>query len=222
MNELILSTVLGLIFIIVGILSKITPTLIAGYDINKPDKEAPKRIRDVMVTIGCVILAGCTVSFVLKLEILFWIFLIVSPIIMPFFVIYKSKKLTYIWGGIIIIMIIFFSYASISPSIKIDHEKISISGLYGESIPLKNINNIELLDSIPNINLRTNGFTLANIRKGYFLVENMGLVKIFMQSKNQPFIKIKTNNSGYIINTQKASETIDIYKEMVSHCKTGI
>jgi hypothetical protein len=78
---------------------------------------------------------------------------------------------------------------------RISTEKITIDGMYGEEIAVSGILSVCLVDSLPLITLRTNGFGLGNIRKGYFMTSNGIDVKLIMNSGNNPCILI-TKNSG--------------------------
>jgi hypothetical protein len=78
---------------------------------------------------------------------------------------------------------------------RISNEKITIDGMYGEEIAVSGILSVCLVDSLPLITLRTNGFGLGNIRKGYFMTSNGIDVKLIMNSGNNPCILI-TKNSG--------------------------
>ncbi|MEI8048480.1 MAG: hypothetical protein WCI92_13940 [Bacteroidota bacterium] len=67
--------------------------------------------------------------------------------------------------------------------------------MYGEEISASGILFVCLVDSLPIITLRINGFGLGNIRKGYFRTSNGVVVKLIMNSGNNPCILI-TKKSG--------------------------
>jgi hypothetical protein len=63
--------------------------------------------------------------------------------------------------------------------------------------------------------LRTNGFALGLICKGYFLIEGMRRVKLFLNSTSGPYIKLQTiKNKVVIFNFTNADKTIDIYNKI--------
>lgn len=63
--------------------------------------------------------------------------------------------------------------------------------------------------------MRTNGFALGLICKGYFLIEGMRRVKLFLNSTSGPYIKLQTiKNKVVIFNFTNADKTIDIYNKI--------
>ncbi|OAV75268.1 hypothetical protein Barb7_01124 [Bacteroidales bacterium Barb7] len=222
---LITSLLTGASLIFVGFLSKRNPTLISGY--HKLDEYQKKVFPDIakkaMVTTGWVMIIGCFVSFLIKWSIGLFIFLIFPALIMSIYMVLKgddiSKKSTKILllfpVSITILITVFLFVSSKEPSIHIEHGNINITGLYGETVPIKEIKHIQILDTIPEIRLRTNGFAFGSIRKGHFLVEGLGNVKLFLSSSSAPYIEIQTLSDQYIIvNFKNADKTINIYNEI--------
>lgn len=101
-----------------------------------------------------------------------------------------------------------------------DHA-IEIGGMYAESIPLDDVVEVTLVDEIPAMNLRTNGFAAAGYRKGYFRTTNGETVKLFVQSDHPPFIRLRTETQTYYWNTGKRPTTI-VYDELSSRLNSFI
>lgn len=78
--------------------------------------------------------------------------------------------------------------------IEISGDKLEIGGMYGESIGLKEIKTFTLIDELPGIRMRKNGFALGDTRKGYFKTDDGETVKLLLNSSIKPLIMIvKTN-----------------------------
>ncbi|MEI6060985.1 MAG: DUF3784 domain-containing protein [Bacteroidota bacterium] len=77
--------------------------------------------------------------------------------------------------------------------------KISIEGMYGENLLASEIESVSIVDSLPEITLRTNGFALGNIRKGYFRTDKGERIKLLLNANHKPFLLIlkKTGEKVY-------------------------
>ena len=103
-----------------------------------------------------------------------------------------------------------------SPKISITNDQIKISGeLYSEKIKIEDVKEIKLLNQIPRILIRTNGFDLGEIKKGYFNLEYIGRAKLFLQSEQAPFILIEKNNEEKIfLNYNDRNKTESWYQKL--------
>lgn len=207
---------LGVFLVIMGFLSEKKPQLIAGWDVNNPDKEMPKRIKKTSVVAGIILIVGGAIAYVSGMETIAHWMLILIPLLMPlFFIGKKSKKTLVLYAGIIVIVISFLIYSLMPQSVKIEKNTIEIKGLYGEVIPVNEVASVDLLNSIPEITQRVNGFAFSNIRKGNFLVDGIGQVKLFTESDKGPFIMMKTLDKQYIVNMRNSIATVAVYENII-------
>lgn len=111
-----------------------------------------------------------------------------------------------------LLIVVFLFLSSQEPSVLIENNNVKITGLYGESIPIDNIEEFSLSESIPSIIFRSNGLGLGKIKKGYFKAEGLGTVKLFLQNSKKPYIHLidKTGNH-YFINMKEPDKTSDTY-----------
>lgn len=116
---------------------------------------------------------------------------------------------------VILFPVLLISYFSMDASVKISGDHIKIGGLYGDKIMFDEIKTIDLVKSLPDIQLRTNGFALGKTLIGYFKTKNSETVKLFVHSKS-PYIKIQTNTRLYFISFKKADKTVHYYQEIVA------
>lgn len=107
-------------------------------------------------------------------------------------------------------------YIGIQPNeVSISDNRLDISGFYGVEWPLEKITNVELVDTIPNIQVRTNGFALANRLKGHFRIEGLGKGRLYLFCDRPPFIYIEKGEEYLFINSRDISETKLWYEEMM-------
>lgn len=98
--------------------------------------------------------------------------------------------------------------------IKIENNKLEISGDYGSKIELKNIKSITLENNIPEITSKTNGAALEIIKKGYFNTKENENVKILINSNQKPIILITTKDKKKIFYSAKEKSNVKIYNEI--------
>lgn len=110
---------------------------------------------------------------------------------------------------------VFLVFAAREPHIRINDKQVKISGLYGENIPKEDIQEVLLLNEIPPISIRTNGLGLGRIKKGYFKMKNIGIVKLFLRSNKAPYILIKTKKRQFYINFKDPNETKNLYNQII-------
>lgn len=95
------------------------------------------------------------------------------------------------------------------------HEKeIQITGIYGESIKNTDLEYVELVQDLPNIKLRVNGFSLSTIKKGVFKTSKNKKVKLFIQNSNGPYIKISKKQDKELYFNSKNEDTQQIFIEI--------
>ena len=96
---------------------------------------------------------------------------------------------------------------------------LRISGDYGEEIKLSDIVSITKEEKIPEIQFRSNGSALGNVKKGYFQLKDIGQTKLFIESKEPPFIFLNVNSGLRILNTSEWAETEKLYERLLEAWK---
>lgn len=95
-------------------------------------------------------------------------------------------------------------YGQKSPQIGINGRLLSISGRFGGSWEVRSV---ELIDSIPTIQMKTNGFNFGETLKGEFRLESWGVCQLFIEAKSGPFILVTTFQGEKIIIIQETCTT---------------
>ncbi|OSY86860.1 hypothetical protein WH52_14360 [Tenacibaculum holothuriorum] len=106
-------------------------------------------------------------------------------------------------------------YGNSQSKVKISDNKVIIFGMYGLELPISNIENIQLSDTIPEIITKTNGFNSGNVKKGYFDLKYFGESHLLINSGNPPYLIISAKNAKKVIlNLENAKETKRLFNEI--------
>ncbi|WP_156290124.1 DUF3784 domain-containing protein [Oceanobacillus salinisoli] len=89
----------------------------------------------------------------------------------------------------------------------ISDEQIEITGPYGVEVSLQEIREVELLDELPEINVRTNGYAFGERLMGNFSVEEYGSGKLFVHRESKPYLFIELDGTYIIINSKDVEQT---------------
>jgi hypothetical protein len=122
---------------------------------------------------------------------------------------YRKKKKSWTLVPVIILLIIIVFVGSIffmglrEDKLVITGETLTLSGYYGKTLNRSDVQKIELSQTIPPVILKTNGFAVGSIKKGYFKTAEGEIVKLIVQSEHSPIIKITKNDGTKIFSPQK-------------------
>lgn len=83
------------------------------------------------------------------------------------------------------------------PRVRVSNEGVTVSSsLYSVDLPWQVITDVTLEDTLPRITRRTNGYALGGTLRGYFNVEGMGRVRLFIERDQPPFVRITSSTEG--------------------------
>ena len=114
-------------------------------------------------------------------------------------------------GVIILLITLVFVGGLLISGIKEDQlivntDSIEFEGNYGEILTSNQITSIKLVNKLPNISLKTNGFAISDIKKGFFKTENGEVIKLILNANNKPFILfIKSDGKKIYYSAKKES-----------------
>lgn len=127
----------------------------------------------------------------------------------------KQKIKTYGAMAVMLLLFLFLVYefeSSLNDNeIIIANNTITINGSYGTEIKLNDVQSIQLIDELPKITSKINGFALETVEKGYFLTNKGEKVTLLLNSKKSPFIAITTSDKKRIFYTAKNKSTVKLY-----------
>jgi len=96
----------------------------------------------------------------------------------------------------------------------IEEEQFSITGVYGDTWEIADIEQIQLFDEMPKVKWKENGFGLQTLAKGYFTVEGYDSSLLFIHKNSNPIMYIKVNDKDIFINGKNAEQTKNWYEQL--------
>lgn len=114
----------------------------------------------------------------------------------------------------LVAMAILFFVGTRESAVTIRSKELKISGLYGTELKLQDITRVELRETLPAIQRRTNGMDFLGTYKGMFRVEEFGVSRLFVHSKQGPYLVIHTPEEVIVLNYKDAAKTRDTYSSV--------
>lgn len=227
MISIIFISIICLIFIVLGVaISKYKCYwLISGYNTQSKEEKARVDIEELAKHMGrmCYLIAlliftGVVVSEYFEMSILPFVMILIVIVFGYFIYMQKfdhnKKSKTEIIVMIVIgfitfsVLIITFSFGNEPNKLIVKDEAIIIEGSYGVTLKKSDIKSIDIVDNIPEIKYRSNGYSDgASVKKGDFKLKDGEKVKLYIQSNEGPYIKIATVNFDVYINYKDVSLT---------------
>ncbi|MEQ8554032.1 MAG: DUF3784 domain-containing protein [Cyclobacteriaceae bacterium] len=225
----------GLFLILMGFLVKRFPILIAGYNTMPAEEQAKVDVEGLSSHMrNSLIVIGLLMILITRLSILFELsispFFIIVGTILPgtlYMVIGSQRYMKKVnrsmskTGMIIGVVVISVSAVLVtvliftgtrSPQFDVEGNQLSISGMYGGDVQVRNA---QLLAKLPAIKMKTNGFSLGENKRGNFKLEEFGQCKLFIESMAGPFIYLESNDgSKIIISTKSRAKTEELLAQL--------
>jgi hypothetical protein len=131
----------------------------------------------------------------------------------------KKAVIPLIITGVSLLVVAVLLIYSVQPTkISFSDEGLQIHGMYGALYPWESIEEVELREKLPNIEMRTNGAAVGSHLKGHFRTTEYGAVKLFVNNKVTPFIYLKSKGKMVIFNLPEAQETKAAYQQILQRC----
>lgn len=96
----------------------------------------------------------------------------------------------------------------------LESDTVVFKGSYGEKFTHSEIQSIELVDQLPHITFKTNGFGLGSVRKGYFRTKEKEVVKLILNGDQKPIILFTKTDGKKIYYSARSTSIEDIIKEI--------
>lgn len=125
-------------------------------------------------------------------------------------------------GGFVlffIAVVVFVIYGALEPTAQINENELQITGIYGVNIPVRKIQEICLIEALPEIERKNNGFDLGPILKGYFRVKGHGVAKLILRLDSPPFIQLMHNKKWIFFNVKYPEQTRRLYQQIKSNSR---
>jgi len=109
----------------------------------------------------------------------------------------------------------FFYHVGRPAEFSIQGGALEISGMYGKKINLAEINQVELLEKMPEITRKNNGLGVGYVRKGHFSLSGQGKAILNVNISKPPFIRLDTDSGLFFINAGAEDATRELYQEII-------
>lgn len=117
---------------------------------------------------------------------------------------YGSIGVTIVSLVVVGILMLYF----IQPTqVTIADQGLIIRGLYGGTYPWDAVASAQLVEELPRLARRTNGAAIGSHLRGYFRTSEGETIKLFVDSKQPPFIRIVTEDQVLYLNLKTPVET---------------
>lgn len=106
-------------------------------------------------------------------------------------------------------------FGSLPAEYWVGEDTLQITGMYGEKIAYEEIAAITLEEKMPELQYKTNGSDLGDIKKGYFSARDLGRVKLFLDDASRPpYIYVEAASGWRIMNKKDPVETEELYQKL--------
>jgi hypothetical protein len=96
-------------------------------------------------------------------------------------------------------------------------DALSVAGAgYSAEVPLASMTEVSLLDALPPVGRRTNGYAFGGTLRGHFQIDELGACEVFIERRVPPFIVIRTADRVVIVNRPDPEDTRRLYRELES------
>lgn len=129
----------------------------------------------------------------------------------------RMRLITALVTGLVVALIGAQMYLhSRPPSIELANGRFSVrSGLYGADMPFEDVQRVQLIEALPRIEARTNGYAAGGVLRGNFRLENWGSGKLFINRNTPPFVAVHTRDDAFVVvNVDDAASTRDLYSRL--------
>lgn len=96
----------------------------------------------------------------------------------------------------------------------VENGELKIRGMYGVNWPIEEIDEVKLLEELPEVELKTNGFAAFNRLKGEFrLDEPYGKGKLFVYKGYSPYLYIRKGDDFIILNSKDPEKVYELKEQ---------
>jgi hypothetical protein len=120
-------------------------------------------------------------------------------------------------SAVVLPVILWSFYAGTQPpKVTVSPAALSIrgGGLYSADVPIRDIQELSLQDTIPRVGRKRNGFNAGDTLRGNFTLDVLGDGQIFVTYGTAPYVVMKTRDSFVIVNFSDPQRTRALYAEL--------
>lgn len=150
------------------------------------------------------------------------VFMTIYPLIAYTYFMWTAKKYMTVSGKVykaslitvfltILLVVFMFTKGFRENKLTFGTEKIELQGWYGETIEYSEVSTIELVNNLPDIESKSNGFAIGTVRKGYFRTSQGEKIKLIINAANKPIVRITKKDGNKIYYASKSLSNKEIY-----------
>ncbi|MDE3840948.1 hypothetical protein C0966_16910 [Bacillus methanolicus] len=132
----------------------------------------------------------------------------------------EKRKRSYIIGSVLFVVVngfisvmLFLGYQDYELIAKKD--TFEITGIYGDEWEYEDIKRIELMEEMPEVTWKQDGYGLSTLAKGNFTVEGYGSCLLFIRKDSSPYLYIELENKKIFINGRCSNEARGWYEQLI-------
>ena len=99
-------------------------------------------------------------------------------------------------------------------TVTLEQDSFRIDGSYGQEILYTDIQEIQIIDTLPEIQRRTNGSAAGTVLRGHFLLTEVGQAMLYLDREKPPFIYLVTPEQKIYLNTASPQLTRDLFDSL--------
>ena len=123
----------------------------------------------------------------------------------------QEKLGIYVIGGLSVVIaatIVAFSFTDYKSSeLTLNGQNLEIGGSFGISLNRQQVYEQELVDQLPPISIKTNGFAAGDYAKGSFKTKDGRAVRLYVNKKSSPYLLIKSEQGDIYYNHDEKDMT---------------
>ncbi|MFE7061585.1 DUF3784 domain-containing protein [Sutcliffiella sp. NPDC057660] len=94
-------------------------------------------------------------------------------------------------------------------------DTFEVTGVYGGEWRYEDVKNVELLQEMPKVEVRKNGFGMPTMSKGHFIVRGYGSSLLFIYKGNAPYLYVEVGDEQIFINAESESQTKEWFEQLL-------
>lgn len=94
------------------------------------------------------------------------------------------------------------------------NDTFEITGVYGDEWRYEDIQSVELLQEMPTVEVRKNGFGMPTMSKGHFIVRGYGSSLLYIYKGKAPYLYVEVGDEQIFINAESESETKKWFEQL--------
>jgi hypothetical protein len=215
-----------------GIKTKKAYWLISGFA-TRPEEEQQELIKNGFLQKTGKLLMTTAVGMFILLPLLFTPFKFTMEVQFGFMILFllggliylskyevpKKRKRSYVISSTLFVVVIgfvgvlsFLGYQNYELTTRKD--SFEITGMYGDEWKYEDIKRLELMEEMPEVTWKQDGFGLSTMSKGRFKVEGYGSSLLFIQKGSSPYLYIELKDKIIFINSKNPEQTRSWYEKL--------